>query len=260
MRNRICSALLMLIVPCSIAVAQDANNSFLTNVSGGYLYTSGHLSASAATSFNGNGLTQPVILPNYGSFNGWDGSLAIQLYRFIGIVADGSGLYGSQQSDNTSCTFHVILLNCENVAVGGTGSVYTFMAGPRAAIRLRKFTPFADLLFGAAFARGTLRPALGVCCSENGSNSSFANSFGVGVAYQLGHGVDWYLKVDLLQTRLPTISPTTSTLVSDNGTPPFSTSTVVFSSQTTAHSSLQASMGISFRFCVLHNCRPAKNK
>ncbi len=255
MRIRICLALLMLIVASSIGMAQDTNNSFLTNVSGGDIYTRGHLSASVPTSFNSMPLTQPVILPNYGSFNGWDGSFAIQLARFIGIVADGSGLYGSQQSDSTSCTFHIILLGCEDVVVNGTGGVYTLTAGPRVAFRLRKFTPFADVLFGVAFARGTFTPVQG-CCIEKGSNRSFANSYGAGVAYQLGRTIDWYLRVDLLQTRLPTISPT-STVISATE---FSPSTVIFSSQTTAHSNFQASTGISLRFCALHSCRPAKNK
>jgi len=66
------------------------------------------------------------------NLSGWDASLAANGNKWLGVVADVSGQYGS---------------------VSGAGvKLYSAMFGPRLTFRAKKFTPFIQGLFGAAHA------------------------------------------------------------------------------------------------------------
>jgi hypothetical protein len=232
----LCAGLLSALLSPLMGIAQNTDNSFLTAVSGGYAYASGHLSASAASTQ----LLGPAILPSRGNFNGWDASLGVRVSRFIGIAGDFSGLYGSQQYAALVCFFGRF---CDSGVSHAKGSVYTFLGGPRLALTVGKFTPFVEAFVGGTLARDSY--TFPVISSSTGCNPcqmevSLAEAFGGGVAYHFTRKLDWYLKADLLQTHFP-VTP-----------PPH------FSLTSATENSLQASTGVSFRFCASRSCRPAK--
>jgi len=162
-RMKICSKLivLVLLLPPRVGFGQvpTRGNAFL-----GYSY------ASANLSFNGRT-----------NLNGWNGSLEGKILPWVGIVADFSGLYGSQ---------NVPIIPPISVTTG----VHSFVFGPRASLAVGKFTPFVHALFGASHVN---ERALGF----SGSDSSFATAWGGGVDYRLVHGIGWRVQADMLQTR-----------------------------------------------------------
>jgi outer membrane protein with beta-barrel domain len=153
-------AFVMLLSP-TVGLAQIPTKG---NVFLGYSY------ASAGLSFNGRT-----------NLNGWDGSLEGKILPWVGIVADFSGLYGSQ---------NVPVVPPISVTTGA----HSFLFGPRASVAVGKFTPFAHALFGASHINES---ALGI----SGSDSSFATAWGGGVDYRLIPGIGWRVQADMLQTR-----------------------------------------------------------
>jgi hypothetical protein len=213
--------------------AQDRNTPFLTAVSGGYTYAaSSHFPILVA---NASLPVSPSV-----HFNGWRTSLGVGLFRNLGIAADFSGLYGSRNSSVTLCAVR----SCATGIDHESANLYTFLFGPRFAITFKRFTPFAEALFGAALLwdKGTFTP-LNPLSSPSQLKGSFADTFGAGVAYQLTHQLDWLVQADLLQTRLGYTSlPTAPFLSSD------------------LENTVQLSTGVSFRFCASKNCFPSKQK
>jgi hypothetical protein len=100
------------------------------------------------------------------NFNGWDGSLEGNVAPWVGIVADVSGHYGSNDS------------------------IHSVVFGPRVSVSVGKITPFAHALFG--FSRFS---------SSAASDISFADAIGGGVDYRLFHVLGWRFQLDALQTR-----------------------------------------------------------
>ena len=115
-RMKICSKLivLVLLLPPRVGFGQvpTRGNAFL-----GYSY------ASANLSFNGRT-----------NLNGWNGSLEGKILPWVGIVADFSGLYGSQ---------NVPIIPPISVTTG----VHSFVFGPRASLAVGKFTPFVPVSY-----------------------------------------------------------------------------------------------------------------
>jgi len=101
------------------------------------------------------------------NFNGAAGSLTYNLSKWLGVVGDVGG-YKVNQSITIS---------------GFTGSVntnvFTYMLGPKIAFRTRRFTPFAQALFGGARIADSL--------ITTGTESEFAYSVGAGVDYNFKH-------------------------------------------------------------------------
>lgn len=100
------------------------------------------------------------------NFNGWDGSLEGKVIPWVGIVADISGHYGSNDS------------------------IYSAVFGPRISVSVGRLTPFAHAMLGVS--HFSSRPA---------SDTSFADALGGGVDYSLIHGIGWRFQLDALQTR-----------------------------------------------------------
>ncbi len=101
------------------------------------------------------------------NYKGASGSIAYNLSKWLGVVGD-IGDYKVYQSITIS---------------GFTGSVdtsvLTYMLGPKIAFRTRRFTPFAQALFGGARIQDSLL--------TSGTESEFAYSVGGGVDYNLKH-------------------------------------------------------------------------
>ena len=116
----VCVAL-VLSVP---AMAQDAPK---TEVFGGYSY------------FHSDG---------GGSLHGWNGSVNVSLNKWLGVVADVSGHYGSE-SINVSTA--IIGVPNFSVEASADSNVHTVLVGPQASYRKdKRLTPFGHALFGLA--------------------------------------------------------------------------------------------------------------
>lgn len=120
------------------------------------------------------------------NLNGWNGSLEGKVFPWVGIVADISGHYGSQDVP--------VLCPAPACSVTADASVHSFLFGPRVSVSIGRIRPFAHALFGAAH---TSVSALG----GSDSDTSFATALGGGLDYQLVHGLGWRVQGDMLQTR-----------------------------------------------------------
>jgi opacity protein-like surface antigen len=129
---------LSLLCSCAVATAQETPR---VEAFAGYSY----IRMSVAYNYHQN-------------FNGWNGSLAFNPSRWIGVVADFSGHYSSDSLSN-----------------------YSFLVGPRFTYRTQsRITPFAHALAGVAReGEGTV--------SLNGPGG---RTYRTGIAYALGGGID----------------------------------------------------------------------
>jgi hypothetical protein len=116
------------------------------------------------------------------NLNGWEASLEGKFLPWIGIVADFGGGYGDGALQ-IPCAF-----GCSNST---NLRRYTYLFGPRVSIPIRRFTPFAHALFGAAH------------INDGGlTDTSFATAIGGGLDYKLIKGVAWRVQGDDLHTNL----------------------------------------------------------
>src|SRR5579864_2336993 len=120
-----------------------------------------------STAFGQNLVRTTVSSPN---LHGWEASVEGKIFPFVGIVGDVSGHYGSesftQATPNGVQTINV------------TGHEQEYLVGPRLSVPVGKFTPFGELMVGAAHIHtgGTL---------PTPSNTSFAYAAGGGLDYRL---------------------------------------------------------------------------
>lgn len=125
---------------------------------------------------------------NSANFNGWEGSFEGKVFPFVGIVADFSGEYGSQDVSVATAT-------CAIGATCPTGklniNVHNYLFGPRVSVSVRKFRPFAEALFGGAH----------LSEAGFGSDTSFATAIGGGLDYKIIRPVAWRFQGDYVQTR-----------------------------------------------------------
>jgi opacity protein-like surface antigen len=119
--------------------------------------------------------------------NGWEGSLEGRVFPHIGIVADLSGHYGSQNFSVVCpvgpapgpCTFNA------NV------SEHNVLFGPRVSASIGRFRPFAEAMFGVGH----------VNANAAGSDTSFATALGGGLDYRIIRPIAWRFQGDYVQTR-----------------------------------------------------------
>jgi opacity protein-like surface antigen len=120
------------------------------------------------------------------NLNGWEGSLEGKFLPWIGIVADLSGHYGSQNV--LACAID----RCNSLTVNV--KTYTFLFGPRVSLHVGKFTPFAHFLVGAGHANNN-------AAGYSDSDTSLATAVGGGLDYKLIPAVALRLQGDELHTR-----------------------------------------------------------
>jgi len=126
------------------------------------------------------------------NLNGWNGSVDGKLLPWVGIVADISGHYGSED-------IPTICLNpsgpCPPPVIRAAANVHSFSCSvPRLSLSVGKATPFVHALFGAAHLSAS---GSGFSDSQN----SFATAPGGGIDYLFTHGIGWRVQADLLHTR-----------------------------------------------------------
>ena len=122
------------------------------------------------------------------NLNGWQGSLEGKVFPAVGIVADFSGHYGSQNFVNPGATCAVAVV-CPTTM---NPHVYEALFGPRFSASLGKFRPFAEFEFGVAHA------STGI----SGSDSGFATAVGGGFDYRILRPVAWRFQGDYVSTHL----------------------------------------------------------
>ena len=116
------------------------------------------------------------------SLTGWEASLEGKVLPFLGIVADGSGHYGS--TEIPACP----------VPPGGAcapvnGNIHTALFGPRASASVHGIRPFAHVLVGAAVISGV------------SSDLSFASAIGGGVDFKIAPIIGWRFQGDYIHTH-----------------------------------------------------------
>jgi len=122
------------------------------------------------------------------NLNGWNASVEGKVLPLLGIVADFSGNYGSQNPPQfTSCPGGALGLSC---------SVHeeNYLFGPRLGFSIGKFRPFVHGMVGV----GHINESAG---GFSGSDTSLADALGGGIDYHLIPLVSWRVQVDALQTR-----------------------------------------------------------
>jgi hypothetical protein len=120
------------------------------------------------------------------NLNGWEGSLEGKVVPWVGIVADLSGHYGSQ---NFPTTCPVIAGPCPagNLKVNEHNALF----GRRVSVSVAKIRPFAELLIGVGH----------VSAHSAGSDTSFATGVGGGIDYHLFPLLAWRAEADPVTTR-----------------------------------------------------------
>ena len=121
------------------------------------------------------------------NLNGWEGSVEGKVAPLLGIVADVSGHYGSQD-------FALVCAGPLCSPSNLSSSTHSFLFGPRLSFSVGKFRPFAHALFGGSHISGS---ATGI----SDSDTSFAYAVGGGLDYHLAPLISWRVQGDALQTR-----------------------------------------------------------
>jgi hypothetical protein len=153
---------LLLITFSSLAVAQVPK----ANVFVGYSF----MSADVPNSFQRENL------------NGWEASLEGKVLPFLGIVADGSGYYGTTA---TPVCPSAPGFACSPVG----GNIHTALFGPRVSASFHGIRPFAHVLVGLGAITGV------------GSDVSLASGFGGGVDFKIATIIGWRFQGDYIHTH-----------------------------------------------------------
>src|SRR6202034_3804959 len=136
-----------------------------------------------SSAFSPNLVATTLSSPN---LHGWEASFEGKVLPFLGIVGDVSGHYGSQ-------TFTALTPNGpinDNVA----GHEQEYLVGPRLSVPVGKFTPFAEVMVGAAHIHsgGSL---------SSPCNNSFAYALCGGLDYRLFRPIAVRVEGDYLRAN-----------------------------------------------------------
>jgi opacity protein-like surface antigen len=134
-------------------------------------------------------LDQDLSRPN---LNGWEASLEGKLIPHLGIVTDLSGHYGSQSFSTTE------------IAGSANAHELEVLFGPRLSISVGKFTPFAEVMFGAAHVNlggSAVSSQFDTRSSLSNSNTSFASAYGGGIDYKILRIVALRVEADYVRTQ-----------------------------------------------------------
>jgi hypothetical protein len=125
------------------------------------------------------------------NLNGWEATVEGKVLPFIGIAADFSRYYGTQNAPLPVvpvCT--APLCTPLPTPVNFSVSQQNYLFGPRVSISVAKFRPFAEGLIGAGH----------INAHSAGSDTSFATAIGGGLDYKLLKILAWRFQGDYLRT------------------------------------------------------------
>ena len=137
-----------------------------------------------STAFSGSNLVTTTF--SHPNLHGWEASFEGKVLPLVGIVGDVSGHYGSQ-------SFVEVTPNgFQNINV--TGHEQEYLVGPRLSVPVGNFTPFGELMMGAAHIHtgGSL---------PSPSNTSFAYALGGGLDYRVFRPIALRVEGDYLRTK-----------------------------------------------------------
>jgi opacity protein-like surface antigen len=186
MRRSFISVFLCVVVVPLLASAQDYPKA---EIFGGYSYL--HIGTHGVTSAT---LTQECSMLAGGScpltfhvnpnFQGWDASAQYNFNTWLGVKADVSGHYGKL----VTASFPGFPLG--PLTISPREHIYDFVFGPVASYRSRRYTAFANALFGAEHVGANTVPTAPVPISVPGpffSETDFALVLGGGLDIRLTH-------------------------------------------------------------------------
>jgi opacity protein-like surface antigen len=142
--------------------------------------------------------TDPAAGNGSGVLNGWNFSAAVNANRWIGVVVDFGGYYGSPTKGTTFKPANCVL--CTSNFTGILHNMHTFTAGPQLSIRQDTVTVFAHALFGGAHIREDL--VINNSTSARISSTNFAFLVGGGVDIALSHRFAVRIQPDYLKTEI----------------------------------------------------------
>ena len=133
-------------------------------------------------------MSSDLVPGDRANLNGWNASVEGKIFPLLGLVADFSGQYGSQNLPQ--------LAGCVGCVVGVSNSIHqeNYLFGPRLSVSAGKFRPFVHGLIGVSHV------SLGAAGFSN-SDTSFADALGGGIDYHLIPLIGWRVQVDALQSR-----------------------------------------------------------
>ncbi len=186
----LCGVILLLSVP---AMAQDEPK---FDLFGGYSY----VHANFGTPSSGGG----AITAN---LNGGSGAVAFYPSKHFGFVGDFGG-------------YKLGTLKQGSASADVSGSVFTYLFGPRIRFGGEKATPFAQVLFGGAHI-GDVTDTTGVLCGTAGctainSENAFAMTLGGGLDINVSHHFGIRGQAEYLMTRFTDINSTTGAKATQN--------------------------------------------
>lgn len=132
-----------------------------------------------------------------GSLNGWNASAAINVNRWLGMVADFGGYYGSPTKGTLFKPNNCVL--CTTTVEATLHNIHTFTAGPQLSLRSHDFTLFGHVLFGGAHLREDMTffsplPTI--------SDTSFVILVGGGFDFPLRRGLVLRVQPDYFTTSI----------------------------------------------------------
>ncbi len=127
--------------------------------------------------------------------NGWEGSVEGKVFRYVGVVADFSGNYGSQTLPIAvgTCAIGVV---CSPIRTNT--HIQNFLFGPRVSANFGKVRPFGEFLVGAGHADATSPGPDSIVSND----TTFALAVGGGLDYKIIRPIAARFQADYIQTHL----------------------------------------------------------
>ena len=191
---RSAAMIFMVVLTGSLAFAQDATPK--VQVFGGYSFMRTGTGGLSPSSLDTDLHQFPNTFALGSNFNGWNAEAQYNFDRWIGIVADFGGEYGTP-----------FTAKAQGASRLPSMTQYSFMAGPVVSYRAKaRITPYVHALFGwdrvsmgATTIIGTASPVT----SSASTYTAFAMAFGGGVDYKLSRHFALRLgQVDYFRTTL----------------------------------------------------------
>lgn len=124
-----------------------------------------------------------------GNLNGWNVSGEVKVFRWIGVVADFDGNYGSAPETGLDPLFFKPPTYLHT-------TFYSYLFGPRVSVEIGRIRPFAEALVGAASQH------VEFTSFESADDKHLATAYGGGIDYRLSKHFGWRLEGDYVGSRL----------------------------------------------------------
>ena len=165
------SAVLMVWLALSLAAQAQNNDVPRVEVFTGYSYVS------AGFPF----ATDPAAGSARGSLNGWNVSAAVNANRWLGVVGDFGGYYGSPTSTEIFKPANCVL--CTGNVTATLHNIHSFAGGPQVSIRGDTLTVFGHSLFGGAHTRADLVSIFVPSATISSTSLTFIAGGGVDIGF-----------------------------------------------------------------------------